>query len=502
MHFPSRSVKSCCARTLVGSVLCISLSGAMGWGQTPNSIPAISAALRSGDFDSALRLSTEALSTSPSDIRLLTLQGIAYAHESALALASFRKALEISPNYLPALEGAAQTGFEEGGETAKPFLTRLLALKPDDLTSNAMLAVVEYRAADCKEAVEHFQKAQATFADQPNVLMMYGACLASINRVTDAIPVLQQSVQLDEKNPVARYDLSLAQWNANKPKEALETLGPLLEDEFAPEDVLTLAADMYEAENDTQHAVSVLRRAILAHPKNKAAYLQFAYLSYKHSSVQVGIDMLNVGISQLPKEADLYLSRGILLSQTSDPSHAMSDFETANRLDPNLSFASDAEGIARSQMHDSTAALVTFKTAVRQHPKDGLTQFLLAEAISQSEPTPSAPTFAEGVAAAKRSIALDPGRVEAHDLLASFYLRAGKMNLSVQECEESLKLDPNDEQALYHEILALRAGDKKAEVPALVKRMMKIKQAKATEVKPKIYLLVEDPPNPTTEQPK
>jgi len=83
----------------------------------------------------------------------------------------------------------------------------------------------------------------------------------------------------------------------------------------AHDDALLLAADIYESTGDSQHAVELLRKGILANPKNADAYLDFAALSYDHSSIQVGIDILNLGLTQLPREARLYLVRGILYVQ-------------------------------------------------------------------------------------------------------------------------------------------------------------------------------------------
>ncbi len=111
--------------------------------------------------------------------------------------------------------------------------------------------------------------------------MEYGSCLASPNQAGAAIPLLQKALALNPANDVARYNLALLQWNSGQTDDALQILSPSLENATAPEDVLTLAADIYESKNDTQHAVELLRKAILAHPKQKAAYLQFASLVFR-----------------------------------------------------------------------------------------------------------------------------------------------------------------------------------------------------------------------------
>jgi len=464
--------------------------------QTPNPLATATAAVRAHNDDLALEITAAALRETPDNLMLIAIRGVAFLdlHQPAPALETFQSALTLSPNYLPALEGAAQAAYQLGGDKALPYVNHILTLVPTEPAANAMHADFDYRAGDCAAAIDHFALAQVILNTLPAPEAHYGACLAALNRLSEAIPILTHVLEILPNDPVARYNLALAQSNSGQPDEALATLAPLLTTPTPPEDILTLAADLYESKNETQRAVDLLRQAILAHPRDKAAYLQFATLSYKHSSIQVGVDMLNAGLTQLPTEPDLYVARGVLLSQTAHSADAMNDFDTATRLDPNLSFVQAAEGIARSQAHDSAAALATFRTAAKDHPDDGLTQYLFAEALSEQTPAPNAPTFTEAITAASRAVAIDPKRQEAHDLLASLYLRAGDTPHCLTESQLALALDPNDEQALYYEILAKRKGSDKSEVPALVQRLMAVRQAKAADQKQsRVYRLVEAP---------
>jgi tetratricopeptide (TPR) repeat protein len=458
------------AAVLFGSVCCA---------QTQSGIAEIKMALQQHDFDRALHLAETQLKSAPADVRILTLRGMAYAgkHDAAQALRSFQQALEVSPDYLPSLEGAAQAAYLEGRGGAKPYLLRILTLRPGDQTTHAMLGVISYQAGKCQDAIEHFRQAQDILATHSDILIEYGVCLATVGPA-DAIPVLQRAIALEPANHVARYDLALAQWNALNAEDALKTLDPLVDDPSSPEDVLTLAAEIHESKNETQPALDLLRRAILAYPKERAAYLQFANLSFDHASAEVGIDILNAGINQLPGDAELYLARGILRSKTPHPELAMDDFEKANQLDPNLSSVGAAEGIAKSQEHKPDEALATFRSSAKQHPDDALTQYLLAEALSEESVSPGSSEYAEELAASRRAVLLDPNRPEFHDLLASIYFQSGEISLAVQENEAALHINPKDEQALFHLILALRKSEKKAEVNELVQRLIKVRQEK------------------------
>jgi tetratricopeptide (TPR) repeat protein len=440
------------------------------------------ASVQHGDFAGALTSSSEALRQVPSDYRIWTLRGVAFSglQKRAQALTAFEHALKIAPFYLPALEGEAQLQYKEGNDDARPILLRILTLLPNDPTTQAMLAILDYRQKDCSGAVSHFQRAGGSISSQPDSLAMYGKCLATLTRYEDAVPVFEQALSLDSAKRSTRYDLALCQWNVDRSADALATLQPLLATEQSDERALELAAGVYESLGNTQNAIDLLRKAILANPKNPDAYLQFAQLMYEHGSPKIGIDFLNAGLTQLPQEARLYLVRGVLLCQLGDFTKAFDDFQAANRFDPKLSYVDAAKGIVESQVHRQTEAVAQFRAAAKEHPNEALTQYLLAEALSQQEK----PDFAEEIRAATRAFQIDPKMVAAQDLLAGIYLQEGQKQQAIEHSEAALSVDPNDQQALYHLILALRGTERKAEIPALMKRMTELRQTVQSENSP------------------
>lgn len=439
--------------------------------------------VQQGDFESALTSSAEALRHSPNDYRIWTLRGVAFSglQRSAPALTAFEHALKSAPFYLPALEGKAQQQYKQGNDDARPTLQRILTLLPNDPTTHAMLAVLDYRKKDCAGAVTHFQRAGKSLSSQPDGLAMHGRCLATLARYEDAVPVFEQALLLDPGQPRLRYDLALSQWNIDRSADALATLQPLLAMEQNDAKAYELAAGIYESMGDTQNAIDSLRKAILADPGNPDAYLQFAQLTYEHGSPKIGIDFLNAGLTQLPREARLYLVRGVLLCQSGEFAKAFEDFEAANRFDPSLSYVDVAKGIVESQVHKPAQALAQFRAAAKEHPNEALTQYLLAEALSQQEK----PDVAEEIRAANRAVQLDPKMTAAQDLLAGVYLQEGQKQRAIEHSESALAVDPKDQQALYHLILALRETERKAEIPALMKKMSELRQAEQSENSPR-----------------
>ncbi|HVH50440.1 MAG TPA: tetratricopeptide repeat protein, partial [Candidatus Bathyarchaeia archaeon] len=314
------------------------------------------------DFDRAVELSRTALHDSPNNPRLWTFQGIAFAGkgDNTNALASFKHALKVDPNYLGALAGAAQSAYATNNSAeAVPLLNRLLQLRPDEPTANAMLAVLQYRAGNCAAAAPHFEKAGELIRSQMDGLNAYGTCLIRLKQTDRALEVFGQALNLQPENQRERLLLASLQIMTRKPKDALTTLGPLLESSDPSADTLQLASAAYEDSGDTPKAVETLRQAILRDPGNVSLYLDFANISFSHESFQVGVDVITEGMKLQPQSAPLYVARGVLYVQLAQYEKAESDFEKAQELAPGESLGAAAQGLAAVQANDPDRALAT-----------------------------------------------------------------------------------------------------------------------------------------------
>ena len=489
---------ACCAISVILLAVCVQFCLAQ-MQLAQDDIGRISNSLRSRNFEQALSLSKAALVRHPDDVRIWTLRGMATAGTGnlPLALSAYRRALNLVPTYLPALEGAAQSEFQMGHDSARPYLLKVLAQHPEDPTSHSMLGVLDYRKGNCAEAIVHFEKAAEVIETQPVALNEYGACLAVLMRDDDATAVFSKAFALDPTKREARYNLALAQWNAHNAEEALATIQPLIEGTPVDGDASMLAAEILESKGDTTRAVEVLRNLILSDPKDVGAYLQFAILSYDHTSAQVGIDILNAGLTQLPKEPRLYLVRGILLTQLGEFAHAAEDFETAGRIDPRLSFLGVAEGLVKSQQHQSEEALAEFRAAAKVHPNDAFAHYLLAEALQEEGNRQGSPGYEEELKAATNAVQLDPQLVAAHDLLSSIYIENGHTDLAIKQSRDALAIDASDQQAVYHLVMAFRKTDQKDQIPPLLKRLVELRAKSNGDQANRHYRLYE-PQAPTT----
>jgi tetratricopeptide (TPR) repeat protein len=448
-----------------------------------NRIDTINAALHNREFEAALELLRPALQIAPNNEQLWTMQGKAYAGEGhdKEALASFDHALKIAPDYIPALQGEAQINFDAGSAAAIPILQHLLRLRRDDRTSHGMLAVLEYRQGNCAAAAPHFEKAEALFDAQVDALHAYAICLVRLKQIDQAAKIFEHALALEPDNQQERKLAASIELMAHQPQAAIATLGPMLSSNKPDVETLELASAAYEAGDQTDQAVDLLKQAINLDPTDVSLYLHFADISSVHQSFQVGINVVNDGISQQPKAAPLYFARGVLYVQTGQFDKAQADFEKAYELDPNQSLTAAAQGLAALEANDLDKALATVQTKLKAKPDDPTLLYLEADVLVKKEAEPGTPEFQLAMRSARRAIALRPNLGPAHAVLAKLYLQAGQYPEAIEQCKKALEIDPKDQTSLYRLIQALRKTGNDNEVPSLLKRLASIRQQTTKE---------------------
>ena len=458
----------------------------------------IASALRNQQFDRAIDLLKVELQTSPGDAQLWTMQGVAYAGrgQKKEALSSFRRALKISPDNVPALQGAAQIEYDAGNSEGILVLEHLINLRPNDLTSHGMLAVLQYQLGNCAAASVHFERAASLFESQPLALHAYATCLVKLKQFDKAATVFQKSLALSPDDRRERQVLASIQLMAHQPQESLATLEPLLGSNPDAQ-TLELASAAYEDSHDTEKAVDALRQAILLNPQNALLYVDFAAISATHQSFQVGINVVNDGISLLPNAAPLYFARGVLYVQLAEYEKAQADFEKAYELDPSQSLSVAAQGLAAVQQNDLAHALAEVQKKLQRKPDDPILLYLQADILTQKGAEPGSADFQTAMRSAKKAVALRPTLGPARSVLAKLYLQSGQYPEAAAQCRKALEIDPKDQSALYHLIQALRKTEKKDQIPELLKRLALLRQQATKDEREQYrYKLVEGDPQP------
>src|SRR5579859_7473651 len=367
---------------------------------TREQVQSITSALRDHEFQKALQLLQPALASSPRNPQLWMLQGLAYVGEgdTKSALTSYRHATKISPDYLPALEGAAQLEYQAGSADAIPLLEHILNLRPNETTSHAMLAVMAEKNGDCKTASEHYAASASLLDSQPEAMQGYGMCLLKLNETGKALEVFQHLATAHAENSAFKRGLATVQLATGKPQDAIATLQPLL-DANPDATTMRIAASAYEANKDTPAAVKILREAIVKDPRQVPLYLDFAEIALDHQSFQAGVEMIDAGLKLRSDAAPLYMARGVLYVQLADYDKAEADFEKAETLDPKEAMSAAAQGMLAEEQNqsDPSGALATVRAKLVNQPGDAFLWYLQAAILSQKSPEPGSAEFQQGL---------------------------------------------------------------------------------------------------------
>ena len=350
-------------------------------------VSAITSALSRGEFDKALQVIEPALQGTPKNPQLWMLQGLAYSGKGdrKAALASYQKAIKIAPDYLPALEGAAQVEYDAGSPSAIPLLQHVLRLRPNDSTSHAMLAVLAYKKHDCATAVQHFAQSGSLLNSQPGALQEYGACLMELRQTDKAIPVFQQILVAHPDDPRARRSLAAVQLAAEQPEAALVTLQRLLAGD--PDvSAMQLAAAAYEANKDTPNAVKMLHDAIVKDPRNAAQGLA----AVQENDLDDALAHVQEKLAGKPNDPILfYLEADVLTQKGFDPGSP--EFKTAMRaakkavaLRPTLGPARGVLAKLYLQSGLYSEAVAQCRKALESDPKDQAALYHLIQALRKS----------------------------------------------------------------------------------------------------------------------
>jgi tetratricopeptide (TPR) repeat protein len=450
-------------------------------------VAAVQTLIRAKNLDEALRVAKAGVAETPEDVRLWTLEGIVLSMQGRReeALGAFDTALGLSPGYAAALKGEVQLLYPAKDARAVPLLKKIVSADPNDATAHEMLANLEANEGDCEGAVEEFHHSADLMAKHPASLEAYANCLVERKQDVAAVPVLESLIALLPHEVYPKYDLAVVEVGQKQYDAAIKTLAPLLSPEPADADLLSLASEAYEGAGDTPKAVALLRQAIVLRPADANLYSSFAALCLNHDSFQVGIDMVDAGIQRVPGNPSLYISRGLLYAQLTQYDKAEADFNTAEHLDAGQSLSSYAKDLAELQKgqadkQHSAKAIEDVRVQLRAHPESALLHFLLAKLLTDEGAESQSEVSQEAVASAMEAVRLKPDLVDARDLLASLYLRAGKYDLAIVQCRGALEYAPTDQGAMYHLVMALRHSKEPGhaeEIAALVKRLSALQQA-------------------------
>lgn len=462
--------------------------------QGPPSLNGVAEAIRAGRIEQAVRMADRLSEVAPGDPRPLTLKGFALTQlgQPEEALDSYESALALAPDYLPALQGAAELEMRLGRTQAGERLERIVQIQPGNPTAHAMLGVLAYGTGDCERALEHFGRGESVVSGDAEAMRQRAECRFTLGRFEEAAEDFRRLVAGEQANPALRYNLGLALYEAGRTEEAVRELLVAVEAVDPPDiDTLSLLADAQHAALDPPGALETLQRAIKNHPRTERLYLQLAELCIEHGAYDLGVEIVDIGIKNIPGSHRILTMRGILLAELGRYDEAEAAFVAAAEADSDTQSAAVGLSLTLQKTGRMDESIEILKDRVAASPDDAVAQFFYAQALIRQGVEPGSPEFQQALQGLLLAAERLPGEAPPKVELGKLYLRAKQPEQAITVLEEAAQLAPDDRQATYNLMIALRRLGRASEAAALAARMREqLDQAQDEEIQRNRYRLV------------
>jgi len=433
------------------------------------------------EYETAIGVLEQVLGEAPRDLKARNLLGIALtsAGRAEAGNEQFRRALAIDPSFQPARKNLAINEFARGRlEEARGLFEQVLKHAPDDEVTHVHLAEIHFQRKDLATALRHYERSATRVAQDAGWTLHYATALLGQGERAKAVAVLDR---LPEHDAGDRFEAGVALGRAGAPAEAarffasargykdpyaaafnqvvmlveaadypaaIRVAEEVLARGQAPAELYNLASRAYGGAGRIQEAYDALRQATRLEPKAPEHYIDLTTLCVEHHNFELGLEIVDIGLRQLPDSWMLHVQRGVLLAMTARMGEAEQEFEAARRLGPDQAVPYAALGMAWMQSGQADKAVAVLRAELR-HRQDHVVPYIFAVALLRSGVDPTAPAAAEALHALRASVRANPEFAPARAELGRLLLKRGEAEAAVEELEKAVALDPASSPALY-----------------------------------------------------
>ena len=469
--------------------------------------------VRQGQFDRAIPLIEEILAATPKNLKARNLLGIALssAGRTEDAKVQLLKALEIDPNFAPALKNLAMNELTLGQyKVAGAHFEQALKATPQDPVIHYGLAEADYALKDFARAVRHYEQSGGLYLKDPQATLRYAESSVAVKNAKAAEAALDQLApdvdarvqftagvllgQAELYRAAARhfqlaapgypdpyevgFNLTLAYQKAGDDAQAIDTGQKLIASGYRKGELYSVLSQAYEHSNRIKEAYDALRAAIDIDPRDENNYIDLVSLCVTHDNYDLGMEISAIGLKALPNSYRLRLERGVVMAMKGQFEDAERECELAAKSAGQATLPFAALALVRMQMNKLPEAIEVLRSRRRLNPKDYLADWFLAEAISRQGAEPGTPQEKEAVRALEDAVRANPNAGQARTLLGKFLAKRGEVDRAADAFEHALKLDPEDTGAAYQLAFLCR---KKGDLKRANELFAKVSKAKAED---------------------
>jgi tetratricopeptide (TPR) repeat protein len=315
------------------------------------------------------------------------------------------------------LETALSAAYAEAGDGEKALATlkNLVAARPDSADAHfnlGMLYAKQRQPEQEQAAVAEFQEALRLEPGMGAGRLALGQALLSLQKYSEAVPVILDYTRQEPKDGQGFYALGLA----------------------------------YEGVGKSDTAIDALERAASLSPKDADVHLQLGVRLARSGRTDDAIQQLQAAERIRPSDAETHHQLALLLEKAGETERARGERARFAALksegDKEAAIARfNAEGNRFLSAGNPKAAAENYRKAVQLKPRDGKLHYNLSLALDKLGDIPSEQKELE------RAVELDPNLAVVHNQLGLLALQGGQYAEAEQRFKKALAIDPKFAEA-------------------------------------------------------
>jgi tetratricopeptide (TPR) repeat protein len=351
------------------------------------------------------------------------------------AMAAFREAIRIRPDYADAHANLGAALIPTDGEQAIRELEKAVALEPATVKAQFNLATA-YGASPKYGAAKEIELLRKVIAMSPafaRAHLALGKALLQDGKAPEAISELQEAARLDPQNGEAHYQMGLALSRAGRKDEAATELKKGRELSSADDRNQNVNLDIAEGraaldKGDLDQAATKFRHAIKLQPESSDAHRYLGTVLEKQGD--------NEGASAEYENA-LDLNPGDVAARQS----LQKRLEAPVATDDPARMA-ELEGYIRDSRFKEAEPLLT--AYVKDHPQSSWGWYALGYSLFAQQ------KVGESIQALAKSLQLGVKNVEAHKILGRDLMIIGRFDAAQIEFEQGIRYNPQSAEMHYN----------------------------------------------------
>jgi tetratricopeptide (TPR) repeat protein len=457
------------------------------------------------EFTEAIRALDRFLATSPNDLKALNLLGIALtgAGRTSDANDRFRQALNIDPAFVPALKNLGVNEFNSGKVAdAGRYFEQVLRHVPDDPIAHVHLGEIAFAEHRFAVARTHYERAGEPVLQHVPWILHYARCLLAVHDTAKAMVLLDRIPEADVdgqfeagvalgeaaayaeaarffgasrrgyKDPyAAAYNQILMLIEGGEYQPAIDVADDLFGHGMKTAELYNLVSRAYVGTDRLKDAYDALREAARLEPTGEAHYLDLALICLDHENYDLGLEIVEVGLTYLPDSSRLHLHRGVVLAMKGLMEQAETEFDRARQLAPDGAAAYVALAMTWMQTGRTPKAVDMLRERARLERSNAAIQHMFGVALVRSGVDPSEPAGLEAINAFRAAIRLDPQLGGAYAELGKMLLKRDEIESSIAALERAVALEPDRVAPAYSLAQAYRRTGQTARAQALLARV-------------------------------